>query len=217
MLSPSIVRRSTSRVTLPASLQRLFQWYPRKGGEFLGDLLAGHNLFIADIPRKFDAQHARHFSLVESLCITPLFTLSIVHYFSGFFLYPAQRKVIPVLMTELTRKTEAIHQWTDVMSKKSPGDAIAWRAGLVLSQVMLFPAWLLFSSFAPQLMHATLERTNHILYQKYACITKDAPPFVEKCMNEAREAEGFHSQQLNIPTDYCAAVLIILLVLYLTS
>ncbi|KAH9584214.1 hypothetical protein LSM04_004041 [Trypanosoma melophagium] len=208
---------SSLRNTNNSSVQRLFQWYPRKGGGFLGDLLAGHNLFIADIPRKFDAQHARHFSLVESLCLTPLFTLSIVQYFSGFFLYPARRQVIPVLMTELTRKTETIHQWTDVMGKSSPGDAIVWRAGLVLSQVMLFPLWLLLSAFAPQLMHATLERTNHILYQKCACISKGAPPFVEKCMNEAREAEVFHTQQLNTPTDYCTAVLIVALVLYLTS
>ncbi|KEG11098.1 hypothetical protein DQ04_02981030 [Trypanosoma grayi] len=217
MLTRSVWLRSAHKMEVPASVRQLFQWYPRKGGEFLGDMLAGHNVFIADIPRKFNAQHARHFSLVESLCITPLFTLSMVHYFSSFFLYPAQRKVIPVLMTELTQKTETMQQWLDVMAKKSPADAIAWRAAMALTQVVLFPVWLLLSSFAPQLMHAMLERTNHITYQKCACINQEAPPFVEAAMTQAREAEAFHSQQLSIPTDYCAALLIVLLVLYLTS
>ncbi|RNF01995.1 hypothetical protein TraAM80_06657 [Trypanosoma rangeli] len=217
VLSRGLVLRSMSRLTLPPSLRRWFLWYPRRGGEFLGDMLAGHNLFIADVPRKFDAQHARHFSFTDSLCITPLFALTMVHYFSSFFLYPTRRQMFPVLMTELARKTEAQLQWMDVMAKRSPEGVIAWRALMAVTQVVLFPAWLLLASFAPQLLHAMLERTNHILHQKLACVSKDAPPFVQQYMTEAREAEAFHSQQLCIPTDYCAALLITLLVLYLTS
>ncbi|EAN91750.1 hypothetical protein C3747_90g160 [Trypanosoma cruzi] len=217
MLSRGVLLRSISGLKLPPSLQRWFHWYPRRGGEFLGDMLAGHNLFIADIPRKFDAQHARHFSLVESLCITPLFTLTMVHYFSSFFLHPKRWQMIPVLMTELARKTETQQQWMSVMEKKSPTDVVVWRASMSLMQIVLFPACLLLSSLTPQMMHAMLERTNHIVHQKLACINKDAPPFVQKYMDEAREAEAFHSQQLCITTDYLAALLIVLLVLYLTS
>ncbi|KAG8343331.1 hypothetical protein ERJ75_001231700 [Trypanosoma vivax] len=202
----------------PASkawLGRLTSWYPRGGGEFIGDILAGHSAFIADQARRFNVSTARHFSLVESLTITPLFALAIVHYFSCFLLFPRREKTLAMLMDELTRKTAMQQKWHNVLVEKSPADAVAWRVAMLISQITLFPFFILLSAIAPQLTHATLERTNNILYQKYASISAHSPPFVEKSMNDVREAAAFHSQQLGIATDYTAGVIVILLVLYL--
>nr|CCC92321.1 conserved hypothetical protein [Trypanosoma congolense IL3000] len=200
-----------------SGLRSFFGRYPRNGGEFLANMLVGHNVFIADQPRKYDVHSARHFSLIESLTIVPLFTLSMVHYFSTFLLFPGRSAMVTVLMTQLTHKAEGEQRWLNVLSEKSPGDAILWRVAMLLSHIVLFPIFLILSAAAPQLTHATLERANEILYQKYACISKGAPPFVEKCMEDARSAASYHSQQLSISTDYTAAAVIVLLVLYLNS
>ncbi|RHW73006.1 hypothetical protein DPX39_040061300 [Trypanosoma brucei equiperdum] len=218
MISPStLLRSASSRGPFSAALRRLFSQYPRNGGEFLGNLLVGHNVFIADQPRKYDVCHARHFSLLESLNIVPLFTLTVVHYFSTFLLFPSRRNMIPVLMTELTNKSKMEQEWLEALAAKSPADAVAWRAAMLLSHLVLFPMFLILSAIAPQLVHATLERTNEILYQKYASISTGAPTFVKKCMEDARDASTYHSMQLNISTDYVAALIIVVLVLYLNS
>ncbi|EPY27535.1 hypothetical protein STCU_05702 [Strigomonas culicis] len=155
------------------------KWYPKEGGEFLGNFLAGHNLFITDVPKRFDKNHARHFSLVESLTMTPLFALSMVHYFSVFCQYPTRSALIPPMMTELSKKSEIQKEWLLVLQEKAPMDAIPWRVGMLFHQILLFPVWLMAAAAAPQLVHATMAHVNHILHTKYDCISQSGPKFVQ--------------------------------------
>lgn len=191
--------------------------YPKEGGEFLGNLLAGHNLFITDVPKRFDKNHARHFSLVESLTITPLFALSMVHYFSIFCQYPTRSHLIPPMMTELSKKTEVQKEWLLVLQEKSPMDAIPWRVGMLMHQIILFPVWLMVAAAAPQLTHATMAHVNHILHTKYDCISQSGPKFVQANVAPCGFARDFHEKQFKIPTDFGAAIIFFLLILYITS
>lgn len=204
--------------SLPASWT---SWYPEKGGEFLGNTLAGHNVFIEDIPSRFDAAHARHFSLVEALTITPLFSLSMVHYFSLYCQYVSRVAVLRPMLEELSFKSEVQHQWLIAMQNKSPINAIAWRLGLLTLQIVTFPLWLFLSSAAPQIVHATLRHTNHILYTKYSCISsssnKTTPSFVSEAAKFCSKMEGFHEQNMRLPTDFGVAVIMLLLILFFTS
>lgn len=201
-----------------AIAQKYFSWYPVKGGEFLGNFLAGHNLFIADIPKKFDKAHARHFSLVEGLTIVPLFTLTTVHYFSTFCQFPNRARLVPPLCRELGAKTALQNEWMQVLQQKSPTDALAWRLAMLALQVGCYPLCLLLSCVAPQMVHATLEYTNHILATKYECISAGpALAFIGANVAQCRSAEDFHRQQVTLPTDFGAAVVLLLMVFYLTS
>ncbi|CAD2212684.1 hypothetical protein AGDE_10251 [Angomonas deanei] len=188
-------------------LKGFASWYPNEGGVFLGNLLAGHNLFIADTPKRFDKKHARHFSLVETLTITPLFTLSMVHYFSVFCQHPERAALMPLVCLELGRKTVMQKEWIGILKKDSPVDGLLWSVGLLSSQIVLFPLWLIVSSAAPQLVHATLNQTNHILYTKYECISEASPPFVSTNVPCCREQRDFHEKQMYLPTDFMGAII----------
>lgn len=193
-------------------------WYPRQGGEFFGKLLAGHNTFIQDMPRKFDVHHARHFSLVESLTITPVFTLCMVHYFSSFCQYPGRATdVLPGLLQELTNKTATQQKWLTELENRSPVDVIAWKAFLLLSQVVLFPVWLLMSALAPQLVHATALSSDRILAVKYGALgaVPNMPAFISQTAQNYKAYLDFHENKLNLPTDFFVAVIMIMIMLFL--
>lgn len=200
-----------------SKLASLLSWYPVKGGEFLGNLLAGHNMFIQDVPQRFDQKHARHFSLVEALTLTPLFTQSMVHYFSLFCQYPTRAQLLMPMMTECAKKSTLQQDWLAVLQKNAPVEVVAWKLALMLSQLMLFPLWLMLSAAAPQLVHATLQHTNHILATKYECISGTAPAFVSANVAQCNKSEDFHRQQINMPTDFGVATVMLLVILYLTS
>lgn len=198
--------------------RKVLQWYPERGGEFIGNALAGHNVFIQDLPKKFDKQHARHFSLVEAVTITPTFTLSMVHYLSMFSQHPSRSTaLLSSIFTELTEKTAAQAAWLAVLQQRSPLDVVAWRAVILLLQLALFPLSVMWSAAAPQLVHATLAHTNHILQTKYACIAEGGPPFVTVRAAQCAQASDFHRSHMRLPTDYGVAVVMVLLVLYITS
>lgn len=202
----------------------ILKWYPRKGGEFLANCLAGHNAFIQDIPNRFDKAHARHFSLVEALTITPLYTLTMVHYFSLFCQYPTRIEVLKPMLEELGQKSDIQYRWLCVLQDTNPVNSIAWRCGLLTSQLLLFPVWLLLSSAAPQLVHATVSYSSKILHTKYSCISTAAnnktavPAFVAKGADFYAEKETFHeAQSMALPTDFGVAIIMLVLVIYITS
>ncbi|KEG07546.1 hypothetical protein DQ04_09481020 [Trypanosoma grayi] len=179
-----------------ASVRQLFQWHLRK----------------------FDAQHARHFSLVESPGITPLFTLSMVHIFSSFFLYPARRegdtgahdRAHPEDGDDAAvagRHDEEVARGRDCMTCGNVSDT-SCALPCVTSAVILCPA--------ADARHAGAHESHHA---PEVCVHQQRGAAVRggRHGTEAREAEAFHSEQLSIPTDCCAALLIVLLVLCLTS
>lgn len=210
--------------------KHIASWYPRKGGEFLANTIAGHNAFIQDTPTRFDEVHARHFSLVEVLAITPLYTLAMVHYFSIFCQYPARIEVLKPMLEELRHRSELQYHWLLIIqAKRAPGEVIAWRCGLLTLQVVLFPIWLALSSAAPQLVHATVAFSNHILHTKYSCLNTSGasaaggraavvPEFVSKAADMYAATETFHeTQSVTLPTDFGVAIVMLLLVLFFTA
>ncbi|GET87398.1 hypothetical protein, conserved [Leishmania tarentolae] len=212
---------------LPKSIT---SWYPRKGGEFLANTMAGHNAFITDLPTRFDVAHAQHFSLIEGLTITPLYTLAMVHYFSIFCQYPARVEVLKPMLEELQLKSELQYRWLLIMqARRAPGEILAWRCGLLTLQIVLFPIWLFLSSAAPQLVHATIAFSNHILHTKYSCVNASGavaaggratvvPEFVSKAGDMYAAREAFHeTQSVTVPTDIGVAIVMLLLLLFLTA
>ncbi|AIN96919.1 hypothetical protein LPMP_160450 [Leishmania panamensis] len=212
--------------------KQIASWYPRKVGEFLANTIAGHNTFIQDIPTRFDEVHARHFSLVEGLTITPLYTLAIVHYFSIFCQYPTRVELLKPMLDELGRKSTLQCHWLLLMqTKRTPAEIIAWRCGLLTLQFVLFPIWLFLSSTAPQLVHATIAFSSHILHTKYGCLSSSGsssaggraaaaavvPEFVLKGADMYAAMQTFHeTQSVTVPTDFGVAVVMLLLILVLT-
>ncbi|KAG5482497.1 hypothetical protein CUR178_05637 [Leishmania enriettii] len=205
-------------------------WYPRKGGEFLANAMAGHNAFLQDTPTRFDEVHARHFSLVEALSITPLYTLTMVHYFSVFCQYPTRVEVLKPMLEELGQKSELQYRWLLIMqAKKAPVEIIAWRCGLLISQIVLFPLWLFLSSVAPQLVHATIAFSSHILHAKYDCLRASGsgaaggrapvvPEFVPMAVRMYAAKEAFHeAHSAALPTDFGVVIVMLLLILFLTA
>ncbi|KAK7197691.1 hypothetical protein NESM_000720900 [Novymonas esmeraldas] len=208
--------------------KQIASWYPRRGGEFLANAMAGHNVFVQDIPTRFDEVHAQHFSLVESLTITPLYTLAMVHYFSVFCQYPTRVEVLRPMLEELGHKSELQYRWLLILqAKKTPLEVVAWRGGLLLTQITLFPLWLLLSSAAPQLVHATVAFSSHILHTKYSCLKASGsssaggraavvPPFVSTAADMYAAKETFHeAQSVALPTDVVVAIIMLLLILFL--
>ncbi|KAG5508747.1 hypothetical protein JKF63_05245 [Porcisia hertigi] len=213
--------------TLP---RRIAEWYPRRVGEFLANTMAGHNIFIQDTPTRFDEVHAQHFSLVEGLTITPLYTLTMVHYFSVFCQYPTRIEVLRPMLDELSQKSELQYRWLLIMqAKKAPVEIVVWRCGLLTLQIVLFPIWLFLSSAAPQLVHATVSFSSHILHTKYSCLNASGssaaggraavvPEFVSKAASMYSEKETFHeAQSTALPTDIGVAIVVLLLVFYLAA
>ena len=218
-------KTAKSRWSMPASVTK---WYPRQAGEFLANCLAGHNAFIHDIPNRFDKAHARHFSLVEALTITPLYTLTMVHYFSLFCQYPTRIEVLKPMLEELGRRSDIQYRWLCVLQDTNPVNSIAWRCGLLSLQLLFFPVWLLLSAAAPQLVHATVSYSCHILHTKYSCINSNGdsaggskavvPSFVENGAELYAETETFHeAQAMALPTDFGVAIIMVFIVIYLTS
>jgi hypothetical protein len=224
--SPSSSSSSTGSSSNKSGLSvppYILKWYPRRGGEFLANCLAGHNAFIQDIPNRFDKAHARHFSLVEALTITPLYTLTMVHYFSLFCQYPTRIEVLKPMLKELGQKSDLQYRWLCVLQDTNPVNSIVWRCGLLTLQLLLFPVWLLLSSAAPQLVHATVSYSCKILYTKYSCISTAknpaaVPAFVAKGAELYGEKETFHeAQSMALPTDFGVAIIMLFLVFFLTS
>ncbi|KPA77825.1 putative mitochondrial hypothetical protein [Leptomonas pyrrhocoris] len=201
----------------------ILKWYPRQAGEFLANCLTGHSAFIHDIPNRFDRAHARHFSFVEALTITPLYTLTMVHYFSLFCQYPTRVEVLKPMLEELGQKSDLQYRWLCVLQDTNPVSSIAWRCALLTSQLLLFPAWLLLSSAAPQLVHATVSYSCRILHTKYSCISTAGnraavPAFVAKAADLYAERETFHeAQAMALPTDFGVAIIMLFLIIFLTS
>ncbi|KAG5481968.1 hypothetical protein LSCM1_05680 [Leishmania martiniquensis] len=225
-------RASSSNHSGWALPKQIADWYPRKGGEFLANTLTGHNAFIKGIPTRFDEMHARHFSLIEALSITPLYTLTIVHYCSIFCQYPTRVEVLKPMLEELGQKSGLQYRWLLIMqAKKAPVEIIAWRCGLLTSQILLLPLWLFLAAAAPQLVHATIAFSSHILHAKYSCLSareSDAaggrasvvPGFVSEAATMYAAKEAFHdAQSTALPTDFGAAtvLLLLLLLLFLTA
>lgn len=202
-------------VKLP-DLSSYFKWYPVGAGEFLGDMIAGHNAFIQDVPKNFDAAHAKHFALVESASIVPAFTLSIVHYFSTYCQFPSRGDLIAPLQKECGEKSLAIRFWMNQFASKQALESVPWRVGLLSLQIATFPFWLLLSSASPAVVHCTLLRINHIMASKYACVSKNAPPYVTTAGKSAEAAEGFHRGHTHCTTDFGAAICVLLLLWYLS-
>lgn len=218
-----MVRRSVALLSGPRlpgglkfpDLSKHFKWYPVGAGEFLGDMIAGHNAFIQDIPKSFDAAHAKHFALVESAAIVPAFSLSIVHYFSTYCQFPSRGELVPHLQRECNDKSLCIRFWTDKFASKQAMESVPWRIGLLTLQVTTFPFWLLLSSASPAVVHSTLLRINHIMASKYSCVSKNAPPFVSTAVKSAEAAESFHRMHTHCTTDFGAAICVLFLLWYL--
>lgn len=193
-----------------------FSWDPTKAGNFLGDMLAGHNAFIQDVPKKFDSAHAKHFALVESAAIVPVFALSIVHYFSTYTQFPERAALIPSLQQETAEKTNSIVFWLDLFARENAAASIGWRIGLLGLQVATFPLWLLVASASPAVAHCTMHRVDHIMASKYQCIQSNAPAFVARHAKSTEASEEFHRSRTHLPTDFGAAAAVLLLIWYLT-
>lgn len=213
--SVPILAMSSMRATILDRSCRWTSWYPAQGGRLIGNALAGHNLFIRDIPQKFSPDHAKHFALLESASITPLYTLSIVHYFSVFGQYPGRVTVLVPLMRQLCDKATAQHAWLHTVAQRSPIDALSWRAGLLALQLVLFPFWLMLSAAAPQLVHSSMQHVDHILYVKYTAVSQGAPAFVPERITHCLKSQDFHEQQSRLATDLAVTTLVVFLVIYL--
>ncbi|CCW71709.1 unnamed protein product [Phytomonas sp. Hart1] len=177
--------------------------------------MAGHHLFIQGTPKAFSPQCARHFALIESLTMGPLFGLLVVHYVSTFCQYPERSaRGFPQILQELKGKAAGQDAWLAMLRSSSSGvEGVVYPAGALAAQLFLLPLWLILCSGTPQLAHATLLHANRILQDKYAVIGQGAPPFAgERARECARDAE-FHASHLSEPTDYAAAM-VILLILY---
>ncbi|KPI89305.1 hypothetical protein ABL78_1534 [Leptomonas seymouri] len=217
---PSNGKSTSGPWSVPSSI---LKWYPRRAGFFLAGCLAGHNIFINDIPKRFDKVHARHFSVVEALTITPVYTLTMVHYFSLFCQYPTRIEVLKPMLQELGHKSDIQYRWLCVLQDTNPVSSITWRCGLLSLQLLLFPVWLLLSAAAPQLVHATVSSSCRILHTKYSCISASGhsapvPAFVAKAAELYAERETFHeAQAMALPTDFGVAIIMVVLVVYLTS
>lgn len=213
MISTSRILRKSAMPNMP----KMPSFSPKKIGDFLGDMIAGHNLFIADIPKQFDQAHAKHFAFVEGLASVPALTLTIVHYFSMFCQYSTRVQLLPPLQDELLSKARSMNFWLDQFARREALQSVPWRVGILTAQVATFPVWLLLSSASPAVVHATMERVNHIMSSKYQCIDKRAPPFVATHQHATARAEEFHRLQTHLPTDIGAAVMLLLIFLYLMT
>ncbi|CUG88369.1 GPI-anchored surface protein, putative [Bodo saltans] len=200
----------------PQWATNMLSFNPTRAGDFLGDMLAGHNAFIQDIPKKFDAAHAKHFAVVESASLVPVFALSIVHYFSAFTQFSDRAQLLPKLQQESAEKTSSIIFWLDVFAKQNAPASLAWRVGLLTMQVATFPFWLLVASASPAIVHSTMSRVDHIMSSKYECVEKNAPEFIGRHARLTRSSEEFHKARTHLPTDFAAAAVLLLLIWYLT-
>lgn len=189
---------------------------PVKAGDFLGDMIAGHNAFIQDIPKKFDNAHAKHFALVESVAIVPVFALSIVHYVSAFTQFPERSQELPRLQQEAAEKTNSIIFWLDIFAKQNAPASLGWRVGLLGLQIVTFPLWLVVASSSPAIVHCTLHRVNHIMSSKYECVQANGPEFIRRHARLTETSEQFHRSRTHTPTDFAAAAVLLLLIWYLT-
>jgi hypothetical protein len=200
----------------PQWVKGFLSFNPTKAGDFLGDMIAGHNAFIQDIPKKFDAAHAKHFALVESAAIVPVFALSMVHYFSAYTQFPDRAQLLPKLQQETTEKTNSIVFWLSVFANQNAPASIGWRLGLLTMQVATFPLWLLVASASPAIVHSTMSRVDHIMSSKYQCVQTNAPEFIGRHARLTELSEDFHKSKTHMPTDFAAAAVILFLIWYLT-
>jgi hypothetical protein len=192
-------------ITPPQWAKGLLSWNPVRVGEFL-----------QDIPKKFDKAHAKHFAVVESASIVPVFALSVVHYFSMYTQYPDRAALLPKLQQEAAEKTNSIKFWLDNFARHNAAESIPWRIGLLGMQVVTFPLWLLVASASPAVVHSTLLRIDHIMSSKYQCISNSAPAFVAQHAKSTELSEDFHRTLTHVPTDFGAAAFLLLLIWYLT-
>ena len=204
-----------SRAAMPSfSMSSIIGAYPRKIGDGLAEGLVGNSAFIKDVPKGFDKEHARHFFLVEGVAIMPLYTLSIVHYFSSFCKYGERKDLIVPLQAQQAESLASIHFWLDQLDKKNPTEGVLVRTLFLAMQVVTFPFWLVLATTAPPVCHCFQEHANSILATKYAAISNKSPPFVDKRGRQCELGQGFHNANSLIKTDM-VAVGVILFIYYM--